>query len=62
MFIIVAAVLLQNDLRNLIITDPFPNLIIPLWAIIAYMIIALKRKKSTVEREADIQKADERAD
>jgi|WetSurSiteA1Bulk_404760.scaffolds.fasta_scaffold49853_2 hypothetical protein len=47
--IIVAAVLLQNDLTNRIITDPVPNLIIPLWAIIAYAIIVLKRKKNTKE-------------
>jgi len=30
-------------------TDPFPNLIIPLWVIIAYMVIAMKRKKNVEE-------------
>ena len=43
--VIVASVLLQNDLKNQVIMDPVPNLIIPLWAIVAYTIIALKRKK-----------------
>lgn len=43
--VIVAAVLLQNDLKNQVIADPVPNLIIPLWAIVAYIIIALKTKK-----------------
>lgn len=43
--VIVASVLLQNDLNNQVITDPVPNLIIPLWAIVAYTIIALKKKK-----------------
>jgi hypothetical protein len=42
--VIVAAVLLQNDLKNQIITDPVPNLIIPLWAIVAYTTVALKKK------------------
>ena len=43
--IIVAAVLLQSDLTNRMMTDPVPNLIIPLWAIVAYIIIVLKSKK-----------------
>jgi len=47
--IIVAAVLLQNDLKVQIITDPVPNLIIPLWAIVAYVIIVSKRKRATKE-------------
>ena len=44
--IIIAAVLLQKNLPNNIIDDPIPNLIIPLWAIIAYMVIALKNQKN----------------
>ena len=47
--IIFAAVLLQNDLKHLIATDPVPNLIIPLWAIIAYSIMALKAQNATDE-------------
>ena len=44
--IIIAAVLLQKNLTNNIVDDPFPNLIIPLWVIIAYMAIALKKRES----------------
>jgi hypothetical protein len=47
--IIVLAVALQNDLKNLIATDPVPNLIIPLYAIIAYLIIVLKKPKGWVD-------------
>jgi hypothetical protein len=46
---IVAAVLLQNDFRRQIATDPVPNLVIPLWAIIAYSIIAFKKPKVASE-------------
>lgn len=44
--IIIAAVLLQKNLTYNIATDPVPNLIIALWAIIAYMVIALKKQKA----------------
>ena len=44
--LIAAAILLQNDLKNLITTDPVPNLIIPLLAIIAYIVIASRAKQS----------------
>lgn len=47
--IIATAVLLQNNLKSLIATDPVPNLVIPIWAIIAYIIIASKTKKVTEE-------------
>lgn len=46
LIMIAAATLLQNDLKNLIATDPVPNLIIPLWAIIAYIVIASKARQS----------------
>jgi len=42
-FIIIVAILLQNNAANYILTDPVPNLIIPLWAIIAYLVIVLKK-------------------
>lgn len=54
---IFAAVLLQKDLANLIATDPVPNLIIPLLAIIAYSIIALKKPKVAQEGN-DVNKHD----
>jgi hypothetical protein len=43
---IAAAILLQNNLKNLIVTDPVPNFIIPLWALIAYIVIVSKAKQS----------------
>jgi hypothetical protein len=42
---IVAAILLQKNLKVLIATDPVPNLIIPLCVLIAYAIIALRKPK-----------------
>lgn len=33
--------LVQNNLKGLIATDPVPNLVIPLWAIVAYLILVL---------------------
>lgn len=32
----IAAILLQNDLKNRMVADPFPMLIIPLLALVAY--------------------------
>ena len=46
LLIILALVLLQNNVVYYIVTDPFPNLIIPLWAITAYLIITLKKQKN----------------
>jgi len=46
LIIIAAAILLQNDLKTLIATDPVPSLVIPLWAIIAYVVIASKAKQT----------------
>jgi hypothetical protein len=51
--IIIAAVVLQKNLTYHIATDPVPNLIIPLWAIIAYLVIALKKQKA-VRSEASV--------
>jgi hypothetical protein len=38
-------ILAQNNLKFLIATDPVPNAIIPLWAILAYLLIALMPKR-----------------
>ena len=54
---ILAAVLLQKDLANLITTYPVPNLIIPFWAIIAYLIIAFKKPK-VAQEGSDMNKHD----
>lgn len=41
--IIVGLVLLQRNAAYYMKTDPVPNLIIPLWAIVAYLVIAFKK-------------------
>ncbi len=45
LLLICLIILAQNNLKNLIATDPVPNLIIPLWAILAYLIMALMPKR-----------------
>jgi len=45
-FVIIAIVLLRKNFPDNIIDNPVPNLIIPLWAIIAYIVIALKKQKA----------------
>jgi hypothetical protein len=50
--IIAAAVLLQHDIKNQLATDPVSNLVIPLWILIAYIIIASKTKKAADEISA----------
>lgn len=37
--LICAVVLAQKDIKYLIATDPVPNAIIPLWAVMAYLIV-----------------------
>jgi hypothetical protein len=44
LIMIAAVILLQNDLKNLIATEPVTNLIIPLWAIIAYTVVVFKTR------------------
>jgi Mn2+/Fe2+ NRAMP family transporter len=39
-------VVLQNDLKSLIATDPVINFVIPLWVLIAYLVVSLRRNKS----------------
>ena len=55
LIIIAAAVLLQNDLKTLIASDPVPNFIIPLWAIVAYAVISLKTKDITQKQLRNIR-------
>jgi hypothetical protein len=45
LLLICLIILAQNNLMYLISTDPVPNLIIPLWAILAYLIVALTPKR-----------------
>lgn len=49
--IALAAVLLQNNLAYLIAKDPVPNLIIPLWVIIAYSVISFKKQQQQYENK-----------
>ncbi len=48
--LICLAVLAQKDLIYLIATDPVPNVIIPLWAIVAYLIVVFM-PASVLQRE-----------
>ena len=40
--VVCVAVLAQPNLKHLMVTDPIPNVVIPIWAIVAYLVIALK--------------------
>jgi len=42
--IIILLIVLQKNLLILVAEDPVPNLIIPLWVIIAYFVAFLKKK------------------
>ncbi len=44
-------VFLQKDLKHLITSDPVPNLLIPLWVLIAYLVVSLKKNKPNVHLE-----------
>lgn len=52
LIIIAAAILLQKDLISKIVTDPVSNFIIPLWAIVAYAVIASKANQTIVGKRA----------
>lgn len=42
--IIILLIVLQKNLLDLLFLDPVPNFIIPVWALIAYLIAFLKKK------------------
>lgn len=44
--LICLVILMQNNLKYLIATDPVPNALIPIWAILAYLIIVTLPKKT----------------
>ena len=50
--LICLAILLQNDLVSRMISDPVPNVIVPLWAIIAYLIILFMPSSFLQQRRA----------
>ncbi len=47
--IILALVLLQNNVLWQMANNPFSNLFVPLWAIIAYVIIAVRKPKVIID-------------
>ncbi|MBL4783639.1 MAG: hypothetical protein JKX92_15510 [Porticoccaceae bacterium] len=47
--IAMASVLLQNNLLKAIELDPVPNLIIPLWVLIAYIVIFIRNPSQADE-------------
>jgi len=42
--LICLVILMQNNLKYLIVTDPVPNAVIPIWAILAYLAIVIMPK------------------
>ena len=47
LLLICIVILAQNNLRDLITTDPVPNAVIPIWAIVAYLIIAVMPRRAS---------------
>jgi hypothetical protein len=45
--LICLVILMQNNLKYLIVTDPVPNAVIPIWAILAYLAIVIMPKGAT---------------
>ena len=45
-FGLIALIVLQKDLKELIATDPVPNFIIPIFVLIAYLIALIRKNKS----------------
>ena len=45
--LLVLIALMYRDPVNRILIDPFPNAVVPLWALIAYICMAVKKKKIT---------------
>jgi len=45
LILIVAGTVFQNNLIINWVNDPFPNVIIPIWIIIAYLVVIIKKQK-----------------
>ena len=39
-----ALIVLQNNLKYLIATDPVPNLIVPVWVVVAYLVLIVRNR------------------
>jgi hypothetical protein len=50
LLLIAMIILLQNDIKYLIATDPVPNAVIPAWAIIAYLIVVSTSRPGLASR------------
>ena len=46
------AVLLQNNVVYLIQTDPVPNLIVPIWVLVAYVAVLIWKPKNSTNEKA----------
>ena len=46
--VILCAVLFQNNVGAKIYNDPVPNVIIPLWALVAYIWVSFRRQRATI--------------
>ena len=47
--LIVASVLLQRNALEQLVLDPVPNALIPLWAIVAYALVAFRKPRQAAE-------------
>ena len=45
MFFVISITIFRNDLALAVSSDPVPNLIIPAWVVIAYLVVVLKKNK-----------------
>jgi len=52
--LICLVILMQNNLKYLIATDPVPNAVIPIWAILAYLAIVIIPKRWLLRSSSDI--------
>jgi|APSaa5957512535_1039671.scaffolds.fasta_scaffold308129_2 hypothetical protein len=46
---IIALIGLQKDLKMLIVADPVPNFVIPVFVVVAYLIAFMRKQKNTGE-------------
>jgi hypothetical protein len=47
------AIALQNDLLQKIEQDPFPNVVVPLWILLAYLVVALRKRQAFIAEEGE---------
>ena len=47
--LIVLSIVILNNLKYLIVTDPVTHFVIPVWAIVAYLAVGFRSKKPAVQ-------------